>query len=64
MINFKTGLGSARKENPEQKEDQTMKKRNALNDLFNQSWEFFVVKFDKETGKFVGKLACCAHTPV
>jgi hypothetical protein len=63
-MNFETGHRSAVKDNPEQKEAPRVKKRNSLNDLFNQSWEFFVVKLDEETGKFVGKLACCAHTPV
>ena len=35
-----------------------------LNDLFNYDWEVFVIKKDETTGKFVGKLACCANAPV
>lgn len=36
----------------------------SLNDIFNQSWEVFVVKLDEKTGKYIGKVACCALQPV
>jgi hypothetical protein len=33
-------------------------------DLFSRDWEVFVIKRDETTGKLVGKLACCALSPV
>lgn len=32
--------------------------------LFESDWEVFVVKFDKATGKYVGRTACCATARV
>lgn len=33
-------------------------------DLFSRDWEVFVIKRDETTGRLVGKLACCALSPV
>ena len=33
-------------------------------DLFSRDWEVFVIKRDRQTGKLIGKLACCALAPV
>lgn len=46
------------------KRPQTSDKRVKFNGLFDSEWEVFVVKKDKATGKFVGKTACCAWSPV
>ena len=32
--------------------------------LFEREWEVFVVKKDQTTGKLIGKVACCALSPV
>jgi hypothetical protein len=37
---------------------------NPTKDIFDQDWEVFVVKYDMETEKFIGKTACCALEPV
>lgn len=32
--------------------------------LFDKEWEVFVIKYDKATGKFTGRTACCALAKV
>jgi glucose dehydrogenase len=31
--------------------------------MFQDKSEVFVIKLDKETGKYVGKFVCCADSP-
>ena len=38
--------------------------RDCSRDLFSREWEVFVIKRDETTGKLVGRLACCALSPV
>ena len=40
------------------------KKRKVFDRLFNGDWKVFVIKRDEKTGKFVGKKACCALSPL
>ena len=47
-----------------QKEIRKTEKQIKFNSLFDSEWEVFVIKKDKLTGKFVGKTACCALSPV
>jgi len=42
----------------------TSEKDDNFGDLFDKKWEAFVIKKDKLTGNLVGKLACCAGSPV
>ncbi len=40
------------------------KTRKLYDRLFDTEWEVFVIKKDETTGKFVGRVACCASAPV
>jgi hypothetical protein len=39
-------------------------KHRSYEEMFGGKWEVFVIKKDKITGNFTGKLACCALSPV
>lgn len=34
----------------------------AFNRLLSGDWEVFLVKRDEKTGKFIGKIVCCASS--
>ncbi|HRH41688.1 MAG TPA: hypothetical protein PKY82_08605 [Pyrinomonadaceae bacterium] len=51
-------------ENQAQNKTEKTTTESSFDDIFNQTWEVFVVKLDEETGKHIGKVACCALQPV
>lgn len=63
-MNFQTARNKTSGENYQESEKEKNKTGSRFNDLFNRSWEVFVIKWDRETEKYIGKVACCALEPV
>lgn len=63
-MNFQTAKGKKRLKPFDERKEGDNETGSRLNDLFDRAWEVFVIKWDRENGRYIGKTACCALEPV